>query len=361
MKSNNFKTAVFLSFISFIFISLHLFAQEENIVTSKFDFVPGEKIIFFDDFTTDNLGDFPATWNTNSSGEIVTNSNFPGRWFHLKGGGFYIPEAKEKFTDNFTIEFDLIPMNKEDISYQYNVTFMFVSGTLNNPNEGGAVPGKAGIKISSDYDNVKWTNYSEKDGGYVNNGNSPFMFNTKEKYRVSFWIQKQRVRMYANETKILDLPRGLIDGYIYNIFRIQTNDDVMPMIANFRIAAGLPDMRNKLVTVGKLVTYGIQFDVNEDQIKPSSYGTIKEIAQVLKDNGTLKIKIIGHTDADGEEAANLDLSKRRSISVKNELVDNFNIDATRIVTDGKGESQPIAPNDNALNKAKNRRVEFIKL
>jgi OmpA-OmpF porin, OOP family len=358
MSVLHFKIAVL---IFPLILSLQLFAQDENKVQSKYDFVPGEKVIFFDDFMSDNTGDFPANWNTNSSGEIVTNSNFPGRWFQLKGGGFFIPEAKDRFTDNFTVEFDLIPMNKDDISYQYNVTFMFVSGTLNNPNEGGAVPGNAGIKISSDYDNVNWTNYSEKDGGYVNNGNSPFMFNTKEKYHVSFWIQKQRVRMYANETKILDLPRGLIDGYVYNIFRIQTNDEVTPMIANFRIAAGLPDMRNKLVTEGKLVTYGIQFDVNSDKVKPESYGTIKEIAQVLKDNAALRVKITGHTDADGDETSNTDLSKRRAAAVKKELMENFSIDAARIETDGKGEAQPIAPNDNALNKAKNRRVEFLKL
>jgi OmpA-OmpF porin, OOP family len=350
-----------VSLLLSLLFSQPLWAQEGNKITSKFDFIPGEKVIFFDDFMSDSLGDFPASWNTNSSGEIVTNSSFPGRWFQLKGGGFYIPEVKDKLTDNFTVEFDWVPINKDDITYQYNVTFMFISGTLSDPNEGGAVPGKAGIKIASDYDNVNWTNYSEKDGGYVNNGNSPFMFNTNEKYHVSFWIQKQRLRMYVNETKVLDLPRGLIDGYVYNIFRIQINDEPMPLIANFRIAAGLPDMRNKLLTVGKLVTYGIQFDVNADKVKDESYGTLKEIAQVLKDNASVRVKIVGHTDADGDDASNLNLSKRRAASVKTALVENFGIDATRIETDGKGETQPIAPNDNALNKAKNRRVELIKL
>ncbi len=350
-----------VSLLLSLFFSQALWAQEENKITSKFDFVPGEKVIFFDDFTAEGLGDFPASWNSNSSGEIVTSSSYPGRWFQLKGGGFYIPEVKDKLTDNFTVEFDWVPINKDDINYQYNVTFMFISGTLNNPAEGGAVPGKAGIKIASDYDNINWTNYSEKDGGYVNNGNSPFMFNTNEKYHISFWIQKQRVRMYVNESKVLDLPRGLIDGYVYNIFRIQINDEPMPLIANFRIAAGLPDMRNKLLTAGKLISYGIQFDVNSDKVKAESYGSIKEMAQILKDNASVRIKIVGHTDADGDANANLDLSQRRAAAVKKELVENFGIAAARIETDGMGETQPVAPNENALNKAKNRRVEFIKL
>jgi outer membrane protein OmpA-like peptidoglycan-associated protein len=70
---------------------------------------------------------------------------------------------------------------------------------------------------------------------------------------------------------------------------------------------------------------------------------------------------VGHTDADGNDAANLDLSKRRAASVKNELVKAFGIDGSRIETDGKGEAQPVAPNDTPSNKALNRRVEFIKL
>jgi regulator of sigma E protease len=73
--------------------------------------VNGHEIIFFDDFATENLGDFPVQWNTNSSGEIVTIAKYPGRWFQMKGGGFYIPEAREKMTENYTIDFDFITLN----------------------------------------------------------------------------------------------------------------------------------------------------------------------------------------------------------------------------------------------------------
>jgi OmpA-OmpF porin, OOP family len=72
-------------------------------------------------------------------------------------------------------------------------------------------------------------------------------------------------------------------------------------------------------------------------------------------------KIVVHTDADGADAANLDLSKRRAASVKNELVKSFNVNGDRLVTDGLGESQPVAPIDTSSNKELNRRVEFIKL
>jgi outer membrane protein OmpA-like peptidoglycan-associated protein len=55
------------------------------------------------------------------------------------------------------------------------------------------------------------------------------------------------------------------------------------------------------------------------------------------------------------------LSQRRAASVKSVLVKEFGIDASRIETDGKGESEPVAKNDSVINKALNRRVEFIKL
>ena len=122
-----------------------------------------------------------------------------------------------------------------------------------------------------------------------------------------------------------------------------------------------PDTRNKLMKEGKLVTHGILFDVNSDKVKSESYGTLKEIAQVLTENPTVKVKIIGHTDGDGDADKNLDLSKRRAASVKSELAKTFSIDASRIETDGKGKTEPIAPNDTPINKAQNRRVEFIKL
>lgn len=132
-------------------------------------------------------------------------------------------------------------------------------------------------------------------------------------------------------------------------------------ISNIKLAIGAPDTRNKLITEGKFVTTGILFDVNSDKIKPESYGVIKEIATVLKENPDVKIKIIGHTDSDGDDKLNLELSKKRSLSVKNALNKDFGIDSSRIETDGKGESEPAAPNDTPANKAQNRRVEFIKI
>ncbi|MGD0756425.1 MAG: OmpA family protein [Bacteroidales bacterium] len=330
--------------------------------TSKYDFIPGESLMFFDDFTQDNIGDFPATWNTNAYGEIVTTNLFPGRWLKLGASGEFIPETKKVFPDNYTIEFDLLSIPGENEEKTINLGFFIYAAQ--NPNdfkEGGAIPGIGGIKMTfGNYEHYYSTYTAEE--GYILNGNSeksPLVIN--QKGRLSFWIQKTRLRVYINNEKIFDLAKAFPPGLGFNVIRFETSSEALSLIANFRVAVGAPDMRNKLITEGKLVTYGIYFDSGSDKIKPESAGTMKEIATVLKENPTVKIKIIGHTDSDGDDARNLDLSKRRAISVKNALCTEYGIETARIETDGKGETEPIADNATSEGKAKNRRVELIKL
>jgi outer membrane protein OmpA-like peptidoglycan-associated protein len=327
---------------------------------SKYDFIPGEKVIFFDDFTETAVGDFPPNWNTTASGEVVTNNIYPGNWFKLIGEGCVAIDGGLKLTDNYTIEFDVIPyvVNADNVSFEYGF-YLYSAQDPKNLNEGGAVPGNnGGIKMSFGY-RATYSAYNEE--GYTINGEKEdAKMEAGKKYRLSFWVQKTRLRMYQDQVKIFDLPKVFKTGMQCNQMRFELWGESAPMITNFRVAAGLPDTRNKLITQGKLVTYGIYFDVNKDVVKPESYGTMKEIATVLNEVPEVKVKIWGHTDSDGQDAANLDLSKRRAASVKAELVKNFGVKADRLDTDGMGETQPVAPNDTPVNKALNRRVEFIK-
>jgi outer membrane protein OmpA-like peptidoglycan-associated protein len=178
------------------------------------------------------------------------------------------------------------------------------------------------------------------------------------------WRQKERVRVYFNEEKVWDLPKAMSKDAKYNsiVYWLQgPGQNASYFMSNLRLAVGAPDTRNKILTESKWVTHGILFDVNSADIKPESFGTMKEMANVLKEYPDLKVKIVGHTDADGKDADNLDLSKRRAASVKTALAKEFSIDESRMETDGKGESEPIDKNNTPAAKANNRRVEFIKL
>jgi len=209
-----------------------------------------------------------------------------------------------------------------------------------------------------------WETTGLKSGSPKITGNSDLKPVIEEKVNhVIIWVQNRRVRIYHAGEKVLDMPTNLYEDSKFTRlgFALYRGASSSSYITNVKVTSAAPDVRNKLLTEGKLVTYGIYFDVNKDIVKPESYGTLKEIAKVLNEVPDVKVKIIGHTDSDGADAANLDLSKRRAASVKNELVSNFNVNGDRLVTDGLGESQPVTSNDTPSNKALNRRVEFIKM
>jgi outer membrane protein OmpA-like peptidoglycan-associated protein len=337
---------------------------------SKYDFVPGEKIIGYDDFMNGSIGDFPSGWNTNAAAEIVTIDGRPGHWLMITKAGVFVPEFTDKLPDNFTFEFDLLCSNPFNPS---GITNLFtILAELNNPSQPQGWQGSNNVYSTSLFPRSgdelgTSTSESRKNGtGEPQNTTSTRQFNATKSnpVHVSIWRQKERVRVYLNDEKIWDVPKAIMPGVVFNavIFYIAYVDGPSRFyLSNLRLAVGAPDTRNKFVTEGKWVTHGILFDVNSANIKSQSYGSLKEIANVLKENADLKVKIIGHTDADGNDAANLDLSKRRAVSVKAILAKEFNIDESRMETDGKGESEPIDKNDTPAGKANNRRVEFIKI
>jgi outer membrane protein OmpA-like peptidoglycan-associated protein len=132
-------------------------------------------------------------------------------------------------------------------------------------------------------------------------------------------------------------------------------------ISNIRVAEGAADARNKLLTEGKWVTNGILFDSGSDHLKPESAGVLREIAGILNENPTVKVNIVGHTDNEGTDLANKELSKRRAAAVKQALIHDFQLEGSRMQSDGMGEALPVADNLTKEGRAKNRRVEFIKL
>ena len=177
-------------------------------------------------------------------------------------------------------------------------------------------------------------------------------------------VQGKRLRIWLNGEKLFDMPSAIADQFPSNQFFMETSPISDPRyayyISNIKIATGLPDTRHKLIEEGKFSTTGILFDVNSATIKPESNGVLKEIADALTKFPDFKVKIIGHTDADGSDASNLTLSQKRAAAVKDALKKNFGIDDSRMVTDGKGEKEPVADNKTKEGKMQNRRVEFVK-
>jgi outer membrane protein OmpA-like peptidoglycan-associated protein len=329
---------------------------------TQYDFVPGDRILYFEDFSQDAIGDFPALWTSNGGGEVKTVNIAPGKWFHMNGeDAVYCYSKTVSFPDNFIVEFDIIP----DEEYRHGITFTLYEENPEDPKEinDDLYPGKSGLHIilaSQGWETRGYTN--DPEGDWIEGQASKNPVITEQVNHAIIWIQKRRVRIYHQGAKVLDVPTNIYAHTKFNRILFSGWDmDSWPMVTNIKITTAAPDTRSKLITEGRLTTYGIIFDVNKANIKPESHGTLNDIANVLKENPSVRIKIIGHTDSDGDDALNLDLSGRRAESVKNELSGKFGIEASRMETEGAGESKPAAPNDTPVNKAMNRRVEFIKL
>ncbi len=345
----------------------------------KFDFVPGEKLVAAEDFSQDNPGDFPARWNTNGTGTLVTTNQTAGKFLLTQKQVVFYPEWITALPENFTLEYDLLCSpefsyysgafvtgfsSSKNIGASFNRFDLLGTGKLD---EGGGVelslhPQNAGGEMGT---SVFFSTKNNQEVLRNEIGQEKLSEPAKTKVHVSVWRQKSRIRVYLDEWKAWDLPRAVPEGIVLNsvYFRNDgaSNETDAFYIGNIRLAVGAPDTRSKLLTEGKFVTNGILFDVNSDRIRPESYGVLREMANVLSENASIRVKIIGHTDSDGDEQQNMQLSKRRADAVKNMLSADFRIDAGRMETEGRGEAQPVDVNTTPVGKAKNRRVEFLKL
>ena len=370
------KTVFIFLVTLFVFAGAHSQSADQNMpavntasaAKKSSDFEPGKTVVFLDDFSKDALSDFPAKWNSNGSGSLTTLNGIPGRWLALKMNTAITPELKKPLPENSTIEFDLYLDAAEGKSTPF---IQFGLTTVKNI-----------LKEDMFYRDRFFMNihrYAEENGKTVEYGFGNDVLGTKNDFNilayankvlhVSMAINKTRIRIYLDNTKLVDLPKALSPEMRNNFFI--NNGSIVPApeldmyVANIRIASAEADARSlvikQLMEEGRAVTSDILFDVNSDVIKPSSCAIVNQFGEALKANPSLKIKIIGHTDSDGNAAANLELSKKRAAAVKKYLAGNYAVTDARIQTDGKGAAQPVADNGSETGKAKNRRVEFVKL
>ncbi|GAA4360261.1 OmpA family protein [Kangiella marina] len=119
------------------------------------------------------------------------------------------------------------------------------------------------------------------------------------------------------------------------------------------------EMAEQIDQSGKVALYGLYFDTNKATIKAASKPTLDEIAKLLKENPSLKLLVVGHSDNQGDFDYNVDLSKRRAASVKQALVEDYGVNASRLKPWGVGYAAPVASNSDDDGRSKNRRVELV--
>jgi OmpA-OmpF porin, OOP family len=311
-------------------------AQEEG-----WDFVPGEKLLLFDDFTDMPKGAAPPHWKVRGAAVRLVD----GRLTIAASAETRMTPNITKWPDNFTIEMNVQALPPDEDSMRV-ITWEF--------NRGDSFVGQSSLTLHGGGGGDVYVDAGDEDKQRVE-----FSWRKGEPNGYAIWFQDGRLRVYLNGKRLVDLNQLKLS---FDNARLMLSGDALPVsFGAFRIAQSVPDISKTILSSGRYVTHGIQFDVNNATLKPESRPVLQQIAEALAAAPNLKVRIEGHTDSTGEPAKNLDLSKRRAESVKKALVEQFKIPADRLTTDGFGDTKPAAANDTPQGRAENRRVEFVKI
>lgn len=324
-----------------LFVQHIIFAQDFK-AYNNYDFIAGDQIIFEDDFTEAKDGEFPPRWNLVAGQGVVNIVHGKPAFVFTEGSYAKIAPAmkKEKYLPTtFTVEFDF---------YLNDASSEILVFLKEGEEEGKHIT--FGLNMSSPACNT------------LLNAAFPGGFDGFEHawHHAAMVYKDDQIKCYIDQYRVLVVPKCGIKPESILIGGVGSLE--IPLVcANVKIASGGGmNMLDKILKDGKWVTTGITFDVNKSTLKPESMGVLNEVVKLMKSKPELKFEIGGHTDSDGNDAANLSLSQARADAVKKQLI-TLGIDGSRLTTKGYGEAKPISNNTSAEGKASNRRVEFVKM
>lgn len=325
---------------------------------NKFDFVSGDEIIFEDLLIGEKLGEFPSMWDLKEGYAEVADIDGQNA-IYMGKETLIMPFMKEKnyLPDVFTIEFDLyVPSGGEGTDHRVGLNSRY---NINLSDANGRNVAQV-YWYHNGWDGVRPLNvgWSWKSGGENNSGKQNYTFKYNDFNRISISFNKRALKIYLNGTRVVNVPR--CDAPTNFSIRAYAGDKEYRFIKNIRIAKGAVPLYDRMMSDGKFITYGITFDVGKSVIKPESMGEINRIVKLMTDNPDLKSFVEGHTDSTGNAANNQTLSEARSKAIVDKLVE-MGIATDRLASAGKGQENPIADNATDEGRAKNRRVEFVKI
>ena len=325
----------------------------------NYDFVPGEKIILAEDFNDDMKGEFPAHWHLCYGQGVVTD--FDGKKVfaltegeHGDNAVVMEPRMKKKsgyMPANFTVELDIyVPRSAvadDDFrSHWVGLNFYGTDELIDSYDDLDLTPQQLGFYTARISDGSKQLPDAVSNDNYTNKW-----------HHIAIAYKNKQMKIYLDQNRLYVVPEVKDDGI--NKFAVRLSGKCV--VTNIRVAeGGGMILLGQKFTDAKIVTHGINFDVDKATIKPESMGTLNMIVQIMKDNPDLKFDVEGYTDNSGNPAHNLALSDARSSAVKSQLV-SMGISPSRLTSKGFGNANPISDNNTPEGRANNRRVEFVKI
>ena len=335
-------------------------------VNAKSDFVRGSTILFEDDFSSEQMGEFPSKWDVVRDGNAETailngkkylnfSTDYNSIQPLMKNMNKYLPDV-------FTLEWDVFCSKQGDYG-QSDLELNTYAGTTRvghikltfRPGNPDYYGNAAFMKANSD---------SEVYNGYDWNILSKIIkLGQWNHFALSF--NKRALKVYINGVRIISQPNVAAPDR----FEFFCNGDYKYKgFTNLVLAAGAVDLYERTTTdlsavekaimeTGKFVTNNILFETGKATLKPESMSEIQKVADYMKKNPSVRFEVQGHTDNQGSDAVNDPLSQQRAESVVKALVglgcDEFNLRAV-----GKGSHDPVADNKSEDGRAKNGRVHI---
>ena len=326
-------------------------AKSIEMTYAKSDFVAGDEIIFEDLLVNEKLGEFPSMWDLiKGNVEIALIGGEKAIFFTDPATIIPLMKEKDYLPDEFTIEMDVYQIITDDNHQCSRYLFTFENSQRNRSTWDLYDWGK-----TADYYFARSGGGNEITGSYK----SEPLIKLNDWNHIAFSFNKRAFKAYINGIRVTNIP-NTVHHTQFSITRHNYGHHIGCYIKNIRIAKGAVPLYDRMMNDGKFITYGITFDVGKSIIKPESMGEINRIVTLMTENSDLKFSVEGHTDATGNAASNQTLSEARSKAIVDKLVE-MGVASDRLSSAGKGQTNPIADNSTDEGRAKNRRVEFVKL
>jgi len=312
----------------------------------NYDFVPGNRVIFFDDYLADQVGNFPKrlTFRTGNMEVVELDGQ---RFVRVTGSSTLGIPLPEVLPLKFTIEIDVI--NRKTLD---GAAFRLQGGLVysNTAKTSSVEWGSDGVGLSGG------------GGGVV-----PLTNNQENKLRYRGKLSQLRIlgdgqyiKVYLDEKRYANIPNANFERSRGLTLTAEGRGEENPVyIGRIRVAASDKTIYDELAARGRVATQGILFDTGSDRIKAESTPTLKELGAMLQTHPDLQLIVEGHTDNVGNAAVNLTLSAARANAVKAVLEKDYGVQAGRLEAKGLGDTKPASPNTTSEGRMNNRRVEFV--
>lgn len=316
-------------------------------VNAAFDFEAGTRVLFHDDYSGDNLGDFPRRWELlEGSWDLVDWEG--ARYFRATSRGVVKIPLPEVLPEMFTIEVPVSVTHGNGYIRIATAPAYILSGRDYKGTAVAVEYSRAGLRaVGAGPEAIAPTTHR-----YETEGMLP----------LSVMADGNYMKVYLGADRVAQAPNAVFprtDSLFIHVSSASADHPIM--LGPIRVAAGGRDLYDALEAEGRVAVHDILFDTDAATIRAESAEVLTEIATMLQDHPDLSLMVEGHTDDTGEFDHNMDLSTRRAQAVKQWLVERHAIAGDRLRTMGLGPTQPKDTNDTDAGKQQNRRVELVRI